>query len=104
MNTLYAGRDHARALVAAFEDRLGAVTELGITSRPWASATFAGTRHCLSFVVDGCEKVERFQRDMVDAELPLHRAFVADIVVAPAVGLPGGRTRLTVEALVIDEA
>lgn len=98
------GGDHAGVLIAAFEQWLGEVGDVAATEQPWASATFAGTRHLLSFSVAAGADVEQFAREITEAELPLRRAFVADVGLLDRHALADGGLRMTVDVLVIDEA
>lgn len=86
-------RDAHRALIAALEDRLGPLDGLVSQAAPWASVTFTGMRHELSFrsavSLDG----------LAEAELPLDGHFVADLVVAR-----DGAGLVTFEALTIEAA
>lgn len=104
MNIKHRGSDHAGVLVTSFERWLGAISDVSATSRSWASATFAGTRHTLSFSVGHDADVTRFAQEIGEAELPLRRAFVADVAVRDSEAAVDGGMRLTIDVLVIDEA
>ena len=92
-------RDPHRALIAMIEDALGPVDDLQSVARPWASATFVGQRHVFDFSTEAApDRVAHFVAALPELEIPLVRAFVADIAVAHGVG-----NRLSIEALTIDE-
>ncbi len=85
------------SLRAAIRARLGDVTETGYRTESWHSATFAGTRHLLSFEIPANANVTTFARDIAEAEIELPRGFVADVDVT---GM--GARRIEVVALTID--
>ena len=95
---------HARLLLAAFEAQLGPLADVETCARSWASATFAGTRHSVSFVVGPAADIEAFRRAIEEADIALPRAFVADVAVASVTQSDDTKRRVVVEALVIDEA
>ena len=94
---------HARAWLTAFKRWLGPVELVSAKEIPWASATFNGTRHLLSFTVPATADVPAFEREVVEADISLRRAFVADVAVVEST-LTGTVIRIDVEALVIEEA
>ena len=96
-------RDPATALVADFSARLGALSALTVRSIPWASITFIGARHVVSFTVPDGPAVAAFVATIAEADLPLRDGFVADVVVAGRTPVADG-VRLTIEALTIDDA
>jgi len=79
---------------------------LPLKERPWASITFAGTRHYLEILCTGsaaAEKVEKLSRILPDHDFDLGRYFVADLVITQ-VKKPKDvdeAFRLSVEALTI---
>lgn len=86
-------RDPHRALIAALEDRLGPLNGLISHARPWASVTFTGMRHELSFRTDASLE------GLGEAELAMGGHFVADISAERG---PDGLIRL--EALSLEVA
>lgn len=66
-----------RLLLAAIEDRLGAIDLLGSTTAPWASATFQGARHVFEARV--CPLQRATLSALREAELALRDHFVADL-------------------------
>ena len=99
MNT----NSHRRALLAVFEAGLGPLVEVEARTRSWASATFAGTRHTLGFVVGAEAKLVAFQAGLGDLEIALRGGFVADIAVVSITRCDDERRRVVVDALVIDD-
>ncbi len=52
-----------------------------IASRPWASATFVGTSHCVKIEARPGESFDRWVADLPDREWTLRGHLVADVVV-----------------------
>jgi hypothetical protein len=105
--------DAATALIRAISDKfdkLSRFTLEEIRSRDWASATFEGMRHELSFSVagPGAEAEARaFLGGLEETEFALHGHFVADIAcVSQSLesGPEGPLVRIGLEALTIEEA
>ncbi len=67
-----------RALLAALTDYLGPLDNVAAKTRDWASATFVGMRHELSFV---CKASAVLIDALPDIDLPMDGQFVADMVV-----------------------
>ena len=67
------------------------------SARPWASATFAGQVHRFTLRV-APERTAAFADGLAEADLPLRRHFVAEIVVEAGEG-----GAIVVEALTIEE-
>lgn len=76
-----------------------------IRTRSWASATFAGARHELTFRVegDGAEEVaDGFLATLEAAEFTLRGHIMADIAEVSREGLPDG-IRISLEALTVED-
>jgi hypothetical protein len=69
-------RDAHRALLAALTDYLGPLDDVVAKTRDWASATFVGMRHELSFV---CTADAALIDALPDVDLPMDGHFVADL-------------------------
>jgi hypothetical protein len=88
------------ALLAAFAVRLGPVEVRAHDITPWSSATYSGARHVFRTETVDTADIEAFVQTIGEADIPIPRGFVADIVV---VCQPTGTPRqLTIEALTID--
>ena len=77
--------------------------------RPWASITFSGTRHALTFAFAGQEAVETaetFLAALPDHEFVIPRQIVADVKIRTVdhVLLPEPRLTVDIELLVLEEA
>jgi hypothetical protein len=77
--------------------------------RPWASVTFAGTRHTLALAFTGAEAVaagEVFIAALPEHEFAIPRQLVADaaIVSVEHVTLPEPKMTVEVEMLLVDDA
>ncbi len=66
-----------RALMAALEDYLGPLDDVVAKTRDWASATFVGMQHEVSFV---CTAEAVLIDALPDVDLPMDGHFVADLV------------------------
>ena len=69
-------RDAHRELLAALTDYLGPLDDVIAKTRDWASATFVGMRHELSFTC--AADLVRIDA-LPDIDLPMKRHFVADL-------------------------
>jgi hypothetical protein len=69
-------RDAHRALLAALTDYLGPLDDVVAKTRDWASATFVGMRHELSFT---CAATAVLIDALPDVDLPMDGHFVADL-------------------------
>jgi hypothetical protein len=65
-----------RALIAALTDYLGPLDDLTAKTHDWASVTFVGLRHELSFV---CTASPVLIDALPDVDLPMDGHFVADL-------------------------
>lgn len=78
-----------------------------IRSRDWASGTFVGTRHELTFCLEGEaaeEAANGFLRDLEEAEFPLRGHILADIRLVSEerqAGADKPLVRLSLEALTV---
>lgn len=91
-----------RAMVASAERFV--VEE--VRSRSWASVTFAGARHELSFRLEGAgaeDAAARFVAGLEAAEFALRGHVVADIALVGEERRPGC-ARLCLEALTVEDA
>ena len=75
-------RDAHRALLDALADYLGPVDNVVAKTRDWASATFVGMRHELSFT---CAASATLIDALPDIDLPMDGHFVADLVLVSSV-------------------
>jgi hypothetical protein len=79
-----------------------------IRSRSWASATFTGARHELSFRIEGpgaAVAAEAFLANLRAAEFDLRGHILADIArVAEERADDGDRVRISLEALTVEDA
>ena len=75
-------RDAHRALLAALADYLGPLDNVVAKTRDWASATFVGMRHELSFT---CAASATLIDALPDIDLPMDGHFVADLVLVSSV-------------------
>ncbi len=71
-------RNAQRALIAALTDYLGPLDDVVAKTRDWASATFVGMRHEMSFT---CSASAVLIEALPDVDLPMDGHFVADLVV-----------------------
>lgn len=92
-----------RALLA---DAAGAGVTIAVESAkatPWASATFVGARHRLAIGGPHEANVGTWLGGLPEADLPLRRHLVADLVVVDQ-SYGGGRFTATIEVLTVEEA
>ena len=79
-----------------------------IRSRSWASATFAGARHELTFRIEGegaDAAAELFLATLTEAEFELRNHILADIALVADERPDGGnRVRISLEALTVEDA
>jgi len=76
-----------------------------VRSRSWASVTFAGARHELSFRLEGAgaeDAAARFVSGLEAAEFPLRGHVLADIALVGEERRPGC-ARLSLEALTVED-
>ena len=102
-----AGAELRRALGMNFVNLGAAVTFESLTSRPWASITFAGERHQLVLCLPGPgaqAAVDAFLDGLEDREFALRGQIVADIVATDIRREEDGQVRLTLEALTVENA
>ena len=94
-----------RAMSVTFVTFGGFVVE-EISSRPWASATFVGARHELTFRLDGEDAgaaADRFLGDLDATEFKLRGHILADIALISEERFDDGRVRISVEALTVED-
>lgn len=92
------------ALRAALADFPGFVLE-EIRSRAWASVTFAGCRHELSFRLEGEgaeEAAGALLKGLAAREFPMRGHLLADIAVVAQDRAPGA-ARISLEALTVED-
>jgi len=102
-----AGAELRRALVANFVDLGAAVTFESLSSRAWASITFAGERHRLALCLPGPgaqAAVDAFLDGLGDREFALRGHVVADIEATGIQRDGEGQIRLTLEALTVEDS
>lgn len=95
-----------RALGVVFVGFGAAVTFESLTSRPWASITFAGERHKLVLRLPGPgaqAAVDAFLDGLADREFALRGHIVADIEATGIERDGDGQLRLTLEALTVED-
>lgn len=99
-----------RALLSAVADLAGGKAELlRHGEQPWASVTFAGTRHTLALAFTGPEAVtagEAFIAALPEHEFAVPRQLVADAAVAAVSHetLPQPKLTVEVELLLLEDA
>jgi hypothetical protein len=99
-----------RALLAAVMQLAGGRGELlRHVERPWASVTFAGTRHTLALAFSGHDAIaagEAFIAALPEHEFAIPRQLVADAAVTSATHemLPEPRLTVEVELLLLEDA
>ena len=106
MRATEAGAELRRALGANFVTFGAAVTFESLTSRPWASITFAGERHKLVLCLPGPgaqAAVDAFLEGLEDREFALRGHVVADIAATEVERDEDGQVRLTLEALTVED-
>ena len=102
-----AGAELKRALRASFVALGAAVTVEALTSRPWASITFAGERHRLALAVPGPgaqAAIDAFLDGLEDREFALRGHILADIEATGVARDADGQIRLTLEALTVEDS
>ena len=107
MTATAAGAELRRALRDCFGALGAAVTFEKVTSRPWASITFAGERHRLVLRLPGPgaeAAVEGFLDGLEEREFPMRGHILADIEAAGFEREAEGQIRLTLEALTVEDA
>ncbi len=85
-----------RALLDALTDYLGPLDDVVSKTRDWASATFVGMQHDLSFA---CTADAALVDALPDVDLPMDGHFVADLRIGSVIC--GGSTRVEIEVLTI---
>lgn len=101
-----AGTELRRALGVSFVSLGAAVTFESLTSRPWASITFAGERHRVLLCLPGPgaqAAVDAFLDGLEDREFALRGHVVADIEATGIQRDGDGQIRLALEALTIED-
>jgi len=101
-----AGAELRRVIGANFVTLGAAVTFESLTSRPWASITFAGERHGLVLCLPGPgagAAVDAFLDGLADREFALRGHVVADIEATGVRHEEDGQIRLTLEALTVED-
>jgi hypothetical protein len=88
-----------RALMAALADYLGPLDDVIAKTRDWASATFVGMRHELSFI---CSASAVLIDALPDVDLPMDGQFVADLMVVSSEARGAGHA-VVVEVLTVRE-
>jgi hypothetical protein len=91
-------RDAHRALLAALADYLGPLDDVVAKTRDWASATFVGMRHEMSFI---CAADAVLIDALPDIDLPMDGHFVADLQVVSVICRDS--TRVEIEVLTVNE-
>jgi hypothetical protein len=107
MRVTDAGAGLRHALGASFVSLGAAVTFESLTSRPWASITFAGERHRVLLCLPGPgaqAAVDAFLEGLEDREFALRGHVVADIEATGIQRDGDGQIRLTLEALTIEDS
>ena len=102
-----AGAELRRGIGANFVTLGAAVTFESLTSRPWASITFAGERHALVLCLPGPgaqAAVDAFLDGLADREFALRGQIVADIEATGIRRDEDGQIRLMIEALTIEDS
>lgn len=98
-----------RALLSAIMDLSGGKGELlRHVERPWASVTFAGTRHTIALAFTGAEAIaagEAFIAALPEHEFAIPRQLVADAAVTAVTHdtVPAPKLTVEVELLLLEE-
>ncbi|MCP3729273.1 hypothetical protein M9978_02430 [Sphingomonas sp. MG17] len=79
------------------------VTMIYSVSESWSSAMFLGGRHEMMLAADVSPAFAPWADDLKDAELSVPGHLVADVAVGRVEQL-GGRQRVTIEALTVEDA
>ena len=77
-----------------------------IRSRSWASATFTGARHELTFRIEGdgaAAAADLFIKNLEAAEFQLRGHILADIALVAQERCNGGWVRISLEALTVED-
>jgi hypothetical protein len=99
-----------RALLSAVADLAGGKAELlRHVERPWASVTFAGTRHSIVLAFTGEDALtagDAFMNALPDHEFAIPRQLVADAAVASVEHalLPQPKLTVEVELLLLEDS
>jgi hypothetical protein len=95
------------AITANFGNIRGAFRIEELVSTPWASVTFRGARHRLTFALEGdgaAEASDAFLARMDEAEFDIAGHILADIALAEVERSEAGdRVRVTIEALTVED-
>lgn len=92
-----------RSVRASFSPAAGFAME-ELTSRKWASVTFRGQRHGLTFYLEGEgaeNEAERFVSGLAASQFDLPGHLLADVSVLSQERRPG-RTKIQIEALTVE--
>jgi hypothetical protein len=101
-----AGLELKRALRQSFIALGAPVIFGGMTSRPWASITFAGERHRLTLYVPGPgaqAAVDAFRDGLAEREFVLRGHVLADIEATKVARDADGQVCLSLEALTVED-
>jgi hypothetical protein len=102
--------DATTALLRALCGKFDKFAVEEVTSRDWASGTFAGTRHKLTFRSEGENSeaaAEAFLATLTEAEFDLRGHILADIALVSQMrtsGPDGPLVRISLEALTVEDA
>ena len=102
--------DATTALLRAVQLRFGGlhVVVEEIRSRSWASATFAGARHELTFRIEGenaGEAADTFLATLTEAEFELRNHILADVALVAEERLEDENSvRISLEALTVEDS
>jgi hypothetical protein len=84
-----------------------ALTVEEIRSRSWASATFAGARHELTFRIEGAgagAAADSFLSTLTAAEFDLRGHILADIALVSEERTDEGQVRISLEGLTVEDS
>jgi hypothetical protein len=99
------GPDAGTLLVRALRT-MGAAFAVGIDSiagRPWASATFAGTRHVVRLSAADVPDVRSWLAALPDAQFALHGHIIADLAL-DSIETGDGNLRATLTVLSLEDS
>lgn len=102
--------DATTALLRALCGKFDKFAVEEVTSRDWASGTFVGTRHKLTFRSEGNEAgtaADAFLIDLAEAEFDLRGHILADITLVSQMrtsGPDGPPVRISLEALTVEDS